>query len=284
MLNALFLIGATVTIATQAIAKKAYNVRLGDRGAYTFSAVSVIAAALFFLFSSGFSLDFKAQIVPYALIFGVGYGVAIIGIFLAILHGSLSLTSLVTSYSLIIPTFYGIFFLDESLSVPFIIGLVILFVSLFLINSKKGDGKITPLWVFFALLAFFGNGACATVQLIQQRDFGGAYKSEFMIIALLAVTVVLSLIAVFAEKRDCIDTVKRGGIFMVLAGLFNGASNLFVMLTVNGMNASIAYPVISAGGIILTWLTSRFIYKERLSLMQNISLVLGIISVVLMNI
>ena len=139
-------------------------------------------------------------------------------------------------------------------------------------------------WVFFALLAFFGNGACATVQLVQQREFAGAYKSEFMIIALAAVTVVISLIAVFSEKRDCIDTVKGGGVFMVLAGLFNGAANLFVMLAVSGMNASIAYPVISAGGIILTWLTSRFIYKERLSMMQNISLVLGIISVVLMNI
>ena len=51
MLNAIYLIGAAVTIAAQSIAKKAYNVRLGDRGAYTFSAVSVVAAALFFLFS-----------------------------------------------------------------------------------------------------------------------------------------------------------------------------------------------------------------------------------------
>ncbi len=284
MLNAIYLIGAVVAIAAQSIAKKVYNVKLGDRGAYTFSAVSVVAAALFFLFSSGFKLDFIGELVPYALLFGLGYGVALIGIFLAILHGSLSLTSLVTSYSLIIPTFYGIIFLGEDISVPFIIGLALLLVSLFLINSKKGDGKITLAWCIFALLAFVGNGACSTVQLVQQKDFGGAYKSEFMIIALSAVTVVLTTIALFSEKRDCIETVKGGGIFMILAGLFNGASNLFVMLAVSGMDASIAYPIISAGGIILTWITSRFIYKEKLSLMQNLSLVFGIASVVLMNI
>ena len=52
MLNVLFLIGAVVTIAAQSIVKKSYNVRIGNRGAWTFSAVSVLAAALFFLVSS----------------------------------------------------------------------------------------------------------------------------------------------------------------------------------------------------------------------------------------
>lgn len=284
MLNVLFLIGAVVTIAAQSIVKKSYNVRIGNRGAWTFSAVSVLAAALFFLVSSGFSLDFKAEIIPYALIFGVGYGVAIVGIFLAILHGSLSLTSLVISYSLIFPTFWGIIFLNESISVTFIIGLALLMVSLFLINSKKGDGKITLSWVFFALLAFLGNGAGATVQLVQQRDFGGEYKSEFMIVALVAVAIVLFVVAALSERGDVLACTRLGGIEMALCGLFNGASNLFVMLIVVRMNASIAYPIISAGGIILTWVVSRFIYKERLSRAQNISLILGIASVVFMNI
>ena len=284
MLNVLFLTGAVVTIAAQSIVKKSYNVRMGDRGAYTFSAVSVLAAALFFLVSSGFKLDFNAEIIPYSLVFGIGYGAAIVGIFLAILHGSLSLTSLVISYSLIFPTFWGIIFLDESLSVTFVIGLALLMISLFLINSKKGDGKITFSWIIFALMAFLGNGACATVQLVQQRDFGGEYKSEFMLVALVIVAVVLFAVAAFAERGDVIDCTRRGGIEMTLCGLFNGASNLFVMLVAVRMNASIAYPVISAGGIILTWVISRFFYKERLSLAQNISLVLGIASVVGMNV
>jgi multidrug transporter EmrE-like cation transporter len=284
MLNILYLTGAVVTIAAQAIAKKAYNVKLGAKGAYTFNAVSVLAAALFFLFSSGFKLDFTMETFYYSLAFSVGYGMAIIGIFLAILHGSLSLTSLVTSYSLIIPTFWGIIFYNEKMTLPLGIGLVLLCISIFLLNSKKGDGRITLAWVFFALLIFFGNGACATVQLVQQRNFEGAYKSEFMIMGLAIVAVVLGAMTFFVERDEILPAVKGGGIHMTLAGLFNGGANLFVMLSVSVMNASIAYPVISAGGIILTWLTSRFVYKERLSTAQNISLVLGIVSVILMNI
>ena len=139
-------------------------------------------------------------------------------------------------------------------------------------------------WIIFALMAFLGNGACATVQLVQQRDFGGEYKSEFMLVALVIVAVVLFAVAAFAERGDVIACTRRGGIEMTLCGLFKVASNLFVMLVAVRMNASIAYPVISAGGIILTWVISRFFYKERLSLAQNISLVLGIASVVFMNV
>ena len=143
MIKVVFLTITTLLIAIQAIVKKAYNEKMNSRAPYTFCTVSVLSAAFFFLVSSGFKLDFKAELIPYALAFSIGYGAAVIGIFLAIVNGSLSLTSLVTSYSLIFPTFFGIFFYNEELSFPFIIGLVLLLISLFLINSKKGDGKIT---------------------------------------------------------------------------------------------------------------------------------------------
>ena len=70
---------------------------------------------------------------------------------------------------------------------------------------------------------------------------------------------------------------------MALCGIANGAMNLFVMLLSTRMNASLMFPVFSAGGIILTWTVSRFVYKEKLALGQNLALVLGILAVVFMN-
>ena len=45
-MNVLYLTGAVVMIAAQAIVKKAYNIKLKNKGAFMFSAVSVLAAAL----------------------------------------------------------------------------------------------------------------------------------------------------------------------------------------------------------------------------------------------
>ena len=64
----------------------------------------------------------------------------------------------------------------------------------------------------------------------------------------------------------------------------NGVCNFLVMILAVKMDASIMFPVMSAGGIVVTGLVSVFIYKEKLSRGQYAALVLGITSVVRMNI
>jgi hypothetical protein len=100
-------------------------------------------------------------------------------------------------YSLIIPTIYGLC-IGEPASPFLYVGLALLFVSLLLVNlEKKGaEKKITLKWIIFVLIAFVANGACSTVQTIQQRTFEGAYKSEFMIIALLTSVVAIGVAAI----------------------------------------------------------------------------------------
>ena len=165
----------------------------------------------------------------------------------------------------------------------FWIGLVFLLVSLFLINSKKTEVKITFRWVIAVALAFLSNGICSVVQNAQQRSFSGEYKSELMIMALAAVGILLLAAAFFAERGEVCTCFKKGGYLMSACGFANGAANLFVMLLATRMNASLMFPIICAGGIILTWALSRFLYKEKLSMSQNVALVLGILAVVFMN-
>ena len=64
--------------------------------------------------------------------------------------------------------------------------------------------------------------------------------------------------------------------------IHNGAANLFVMILAK-MPASPVYPLISGGSIILTWIIARFFYKEKLTVYQNIGLVLGIGAVAFLN-
>ena len=288
-----YIIMIILGITVQNVAKKAYNLKIGGGSAFTFALGSVACALIFFVFSSGFDLDFRLDVLPYSIGFALSYGTAVVCAFYAIKFGSLSLSSLISNYSLTIPTFYGIFFLDEQTSTLLYLGLAALMISLFLVNFKpkaKGDTvaeektRTDPRWFLFVALSFLGNGICSTVQTVQQKTFEGQYKSEMMIIALLIVVLVLLVMALLTERNNMISSFRRGGILMAVNGGFNGMVNLFVMLCAVIMNASVMFPLVSAGGIICTALVSVLLYKEKLTKMQYAGFLLGIVAIVLLNI
>lgn len=277
----ILLVGIIFGTSIQSIFKKAYNKR-GYSSVFIFSAITVASAAIFFVASAKHPLNFSLDILPYALGFAAAYCCATIFGMLAINEGSLSLTSLATSYSLLIPTLWGLLFYNDTATHWFFIGLALLLISLVLINAKGGEIKITLKWAIFVLLAFLGNGICSTVQSGYAKTHAQG-TSEFMIIALSAVFLVLLAAAFLTERGSLATSLKKNWYLMVLCGVANGAVNLFVILLSPNMNTSLMFPLISAGGIVLTSLVSIFIYKEKLSLLQYIGMVMGIGAIVFMN-
>ncbi len=280
---AALLIASVFGVSIQQVSKKAYNKRVSG-GTFTFTALSITFALTIFLITSGGKFDFNLDILPYAIGFAVSYGAASIGSFLAVGTGPLSLTSLMVQYSLIIPTIYGLL-IGETPSPFLYVGLALLFISLFLVNiEKKGaEKKITLKWIIFVGIAFVANGACSTVQTIQQKTFDGAYKSEFMIIALLTSIIAIGTAAIIFERKGLVKKIKTGAHWYIICGLANGLVNLFVMMLAK-YNPAIVFPVISAGGIVSTALIGIFFYKEKLSVMQMIGMALGTASIVFLNI
>ena len=282
MINGILLTTSVITESMQGVIKKIYTDKNKGNGIFTFSAFTALASCLFFVITGG-SMTFSPEVLPYSLGFAASYCIGMIFCLLSIKHGTLSFTALITSYSLVIPTFFSLAFLGESASVFFAVGFVLLVISLFFINGKSGKIKITPKWILYIILAFIGYGGCATIQTVQQRVFGGEYKNEFMTLALASVTVVFFIITLATERQTFVPSLRHAPLLSLLCGTANGATNYIVMVLVTSMQASIVFPVISGGGIIITWIVSKLIYKENLTAKQNIALVLGIISVVLMN-
>ena len=261
---------------------KLYNIKTDKRSSYVFGGCMVTGALLFFLLTSG-KMEFTTEFLGYSLGFGAAFGTAVIGNNLALRHGPIALTSLVVSLSLMIPTLYGIFFLNEKVTGWLILGLILLIVSLCLINSQKDDKKLSFKWVIFAALAFLGNGMCSTVQKMEQVAFAGAYKSEFMIAALLMVGVVICLFSFLTERKEISYCVKKGGIYALCCGLINGFSNYLVMVLGNRMPASVMFPLISALGIIGSFLVGRMLFQERLTPLQTAGMGAGILAIIFFN-
>ncbi len=280
---AVLLVLCIVGITVQEVVRKIYNQKVTG-GGFTFSAFSVLFALVVFVLSSKGKMDFSWEFIPYSIGFAVFYSAAMVGAFFAIITGPLSITGLISKYSLLIPTLYGILFLREPTGPLLYIGLALLAVSLLLVNleGNASDKRLSLKWAIFMLISFIGNGGCSTVQKVQQIDCQGAYKNEFMIVALAISFLSMMVAALIFERDNFRKKVTVGAHWYIICGLANGLVNLFVLMLAK-WPASVVFPVISAGGIVATAVVGTLAYKEKMSIPQIFGMILGTLSIVFLN-
>ena len=130
----------TVTSTVQNVFRKQFSLRC-QGGDYFFSTMVSFFALLFFLLTAD-RISFSNEILPYSVGFAAVYALATVCLGLAIKTGSLAITSLIISYSLIIPTLYGFVFLNEKTTILKCGGILLLLISLFLVRAKaQGEEK-----------------------------------------------------------------------------------------------------------------------------------------------
>lgn len=271
--------------AAQTVAGKVYTMKSENGNFFFYSACIAFFAAVSFVFIAllgGSRIELKWDYVLYSIAFGTAYLLSTILYVYALSTGPLALTSLFINFSLIVPTLYGIIFLGDPISYYAYIGMALLVVSLILTNKRdKNEKKANGKWVVFVIVATLANGICPVAQKMQQLKFDGAYKSEFMMVALLYVTVVM-LICAFIKggiKKDMKNSLIYGGIY----GVSNAGVNYLVMVLGTLFPVAVLFPAISAGSIITTYIISRLIFKEKFTWVQNIGYAAGISSIVLLN-
>lgn len=280
----LFLIVAFIT--AQNILKKTYNNRFSG-GVYLHSATIAFFSLLFFA-AVNREWSFRVEMLVPAFAFALAFSSALAFTVLAVKNGSLANTSLIISYSLLIPCFYGVLFLDEPIGWTLIVGVALLAISLFLTNYQKsadGEKAITLKWVVFAAIAFVGNGMCSTVQKAAGLSFTSGEINMIMILALAMVVIFLLAASLGSgEKKEWRACCKAGFVIGLASGLMNGAVNYFVIYLNPRMSASIMFPIISGGGLVLVFLYSILISREKFNLQQWIGFAVGLVSLVILNI
>ena len=282
-MSVLYLITIILGVSFQNVVKKPFTQKTKGKGLFFFGLMVSFTAMLFFIVTAkGF--EWNNKLIIYSICFAAAYTTSSVGTLYAVATGPLSLTSLIVSYSLILPTVYGLVFLNDPISLKLIIGIILLIISLFLINNKeKSEIIISFKWLIYVTLAFLGNGMASVFQKMQQAAFDGAYKNEFMIVSLGIVALFMGIFALKKERKEIKTYIKAGWHLAIACGIVNGITNLFVMILTNIMPVSIMFPMISAGGIIITYIVSRFFYKEKLSRLQFIGFVMGIASVIFLS-
>lgn len=281
----LFFLATVVSSIFAVTVRKAHTDKY-SQGKYTFSAISVLSSLVFFVFTVENSA-FPKELMFYAFGFAVCFALSTVSAYCALECGPLSLTALITAYSLFIPTGFGLLVWGEEFTILKLIAIILLAISISLLNIKtEGDiqAVLSMKWFILIIILFVSSGFTSVIQRLQQIAFDGQYDSVFMAISLTMVVSILCAIALIKEHKELKLALKISCVPAVLSGVATGMLNLCTMLCTKMFPASVFFPVLMASNIILSTLFGIFLFKEKLSKTQFTAIILGVICVVLMNI
>ena len=147
------------------------------------------------------------------------------------------------------------------------------------ISSNKDENGNTNINKTLILLFFFGGMAEFQNKLFQQYA-QAEYKNVFLFITFV-VAFFLSLYFVIKSKQKIS---YQDLIVGFLVGIPNLFSSYFLIMALEFMPTSVAFPIYSAGSIIFISLGEVLIYKERLSKRNKVAILIVIIALILINI
>ncbi len=296
MVGLLFVIAGIVSHQIEGMTVKRYGEKYGKGGMF-FNAFLCFFAVIYFFISDIGDLNFLSEkLWIFGIVNSFMYAAGFYSMYIALKEGSYGLTRLVTSFTGIVSILYGILFLGDSDKANWLtyVSIAMIFASLFLMQYQKRSegekGSFSVKWLVSVIVTFASNAVIGILGKEQQLQFTdevtntNAFKNEYLIITFLGSALWLFLLGFIYERSSFKATVKTGLFYGAVAGVCNGVSNLFNMISYEYFILSVVTPLKTALGMIFTFLIAIIFYKEKFSLRQYIAVVWGCVAVVLMSI
>jgi drug/metabolite transporter (DMT)-like permease len=272
---------------TQSATTKLFNRQ--SNHSTVFNAIKACTALIFFALIA--ALGFTPHLPT--LWFGMGYGVCLClsmyAGFKALCLGPMALTSMLVSFSVLLPVVWGVTVGDERLKPIQGIALLLLLLALFLTNadrlkSRNRQSSVVNygVWLLFVSITFLCNGICSILQKQHQTLYPEQYSREFMFFAMLLCAIIFSVVALRKIPPKDLKRVK-GKRYGALSGIANGAANLLTLILAGFENASLLFPMISAGTLLASLICGRTLFKETLKWNHYAALGMGLLAIVLLK-
>ena len=203
-------------------------------------------------------------------------------------RSGVTVTSLSSKLSVVIPTLFGVIFLKEALGLMPAIGIILALVALFLVVGRKDNGKTktekTTLIVLLPILIFFGTGIGDILMKITETA-NHADDLTPMIAFIYGVSFVFGLLLM---SYDLLRGKSKWQWKNAAGGIALGAVNFFSTYSVyhamRVFDNVVLFPVYNIGVVSLTALAGWLLFKEKLTWKNYLGLVIAIIAVLLITV
>jgi len=226
---------------------------------------------------------------------------------LAFKIGPVSLTSIIVNFYIIIPLIVGVYVFEEELTLLSFIGILLIFVSIYLMPARKKNEKSFNLkWLILTVVSCIITGINNSVTAIISRSSYSGYKNEYILLCYFFAAIYCFVIW-FLKREDggimvshmreklignnvgIITAIKNSKLFSILFGVIMigvvlGVYNIGTVEAVAVIDSLIFYPVKSVLVIVFSVVADMFFLKQKLTAKQLIGVGIGAAAVVLLNI
>ena len=225
---------------------------------------------------------------PFALCLGVLFITVFNLMAITTQRSGLSVVSVATKMSVVIPILFGLIYYKESLGIFKIMGIILALIAVYLASIKTNDGlKIKPSNIIFPVLVFLGSGIIDTTIKYLEDEFIAKNDTPIFSATIYGMA---ALIGVFFLIFQTIKGKFQFHYKNILAGIALGIPNYFsVYFLVQTLRSDIfdssgIFTVNNVAIVMVSTLLGILLFKEKLLLKNWIGIGLAIISILLITI
>ncbi len=203
---------------------------------------------------------------------------------------SISTASVANKMSVVMPVLFSVIFLNQQLSLLKIVGIVLALVAVYLSTYSSSKKSVNAVLIWLPILVFIGSGLI-DITINASNEFYIKSKDEsalFSICTFLTAFVIGSCILIYKVSIQHSLTIKE--VFApknILGGIILGIPNyfsiyfIFKSLDANVFQSAQLFPVLNLSNVALSAFLGWLVFKEKLSPLNLIGIVLAIISILL---
>ena len=266
---------AVVLLAFEFACSKKYQALEGAQmvPGLRFNALTGLLSALTMLVISGFQPAWS----PLSLILAIGQAAcciaySLIGFRVLKMGGMALYTTFLMSGGMLLPYFVGVAFWNEQLSWLRIVGVVLILGAVILSNFTRE--KISKKLIALCCTVFVLNGFVSILSKYHQIK-APVDSTNFAMYAGAAKFLLCSLVLIFCRKAPSQFMQNRKSYLVIaVTAVVCGVSYLLQLMGAKDLPATVLYPMITGGCVVMSALAGMVFFKEKISKMQLISILL----------
>lgn len=197
-----------------------------------------------------------------------------------------SVTSVASKMSVIIPILFSIIYYNESVGNQKVVGIVVALLAVTLSVIKKQKRRFKIQYIFLPLIIFLGAGLIDSIMKFSQQEYLNEHTSAIFTGMSFFFALVSGLLLSVAQRRSAKVFLKPKVLF---TGLFLGVCNfgsiffLITALSQNFLDSSIIFGLNNVGVVSLSVFAGLVFFGEKLSWLNWLGFVLALTAIFLLS-